>query len=297
MTMRTHRIVSWVWALTLGCTAALRLTAEDAAPPLPGAAAAPAAAPVAVPAPVPVAEPAVASEASAPASAPAPALPAALHCGQLLRLERVTLPVAWVDVARAAAEGNLEAGTGSAETTGQRAPADGMAFAVAVFEVKSGRSLSRYDYRLEVEGKRTDCLALAVGENPFDVRRWKVASAGEVRMLFEVPAEAPAVNLVAALNLSLPLRQIKGLAFAPPVAAAPAALTPAAAATPPAAVAEATAAPAPAEPAKPAPAKPPVEKPAAAKPAAEKPAAEKPAPAKPAPEKPAPAKKVDALEF
>jgi hypothetical protein len=197
------------------------------------------------------------------------ALPAAVHCGALQRVDRLTGPVTCVDLPRVLAEGNLEAGTGSAEATVERQPAAGMCFAVAAFSLLQGRTLSKYDYRIDAGGKAYECLGLAAGDGPFDARRWKAETPGDVRLLFEVPLDQGTLHLVPALATSIPMRGVRGIAFA----VAPATTAPAAA---------------PAEPAAPAaePAKPAAEE---AKPAAE--------PAKPAAEPAKPAPKRDALEF
>lgn len=276
------------------CVAAWLAGAQEAAPPA-AVGTSPAPAADATPAPAPVAQPAA-------------ALPAVVHCGKLARVERVDLPVACIDLERAAAAGLLEAGTGGNDLAVQREAATETCFAVVVFELSRGRSLSKFDYRLDVGGKAYECLALGVGDSPFDPRRQKASSEGEVRLLFEVPATADAVHLIPALVTAIPMREVRRIAFGTPTAPpAPAPLATGAAAEPPAAepatpaaAPAATAAPAPAEkPAKPAagaadtgkPAAAPVAAPAdAAKPAAA-PAA-KPAEAP----KPPPAKK-DALEF
>jgi hypothetical protein len=230
----------------------------------------------------------------APAAETVTVLPAVVHCGKLMRVERVTGPLPWVDVGRVVAEGNIEAGTGDKDAVVQREPGAGMCFAVAVFEVTSDRSLSKYDYRVDAGGKAHECLGLAVDEKPFDARRWKVSTPGTARLLFEVAADQAVIHLVPALTTSIPLRTARGIAFAAANAAAPVAAPAAAPAEVPAEVpAAAPAAPAEAPAAAPAkPAEAPAEVPA--KPAA----AEKPAPAATpaAPAKPAPAKR-DALEF
>lgn len=263
MGRNTHRIVCPA-ALALGvCVWAALAGAQEAAPQPPPtpAAAAPVAPPVAAP----------------PAAA---VLPAVVHCGRLLRVDRVTTAVAAIDAERAAAAGHLEAGTGDSDLVGQRSPGADLCFAVAVFEVQRERSLSRFDYRLDVAGKSYDCLGLGVGEAPFDARRRQAASAGEVRLLFEVPVGAAAVHLVPALVTQIPMREVRDIVFG-------------------------TAAPAPAAPApEPAPAALPAPTPAVAAPAAvpvaEPPKAAAVAPAAPAPKPAEPVKppaKKDALEF
>jgi hypothetical protein len=201
-------------------------------------------------------------------------LPVVVHSGKLLRVERVTGALPWVDTERVLAAGNLDAGTGGAEAVVSREPGAGQCFAVAVLEVTGERSLSKYDYRLDAGGKAYACLGLGAGGNPFDARRWKVATPGEVGMLFQIPAEQTVVHLVPALTSSVPLRAVRGIAFAPasaapaPVPAVPDAVPvpavpdagPAVAAPPaapavPEAVPAAVPPPPPAAPAKPAPAK------------------------------------------
>jgi len=204
------------------------------------------------------------------AVARAATLPAAVHCGTLQRVERVTGSVPWIDLQRVLADGNLDAGTGSADAARQRPPADGMCFAVMTFSLARGRTLSKYDYRVDAGGKAYECLGVATGDGPFDARRWKVETDGEARLLFEVPAAQATLHLVPALTTAIPMRAVRGVPFAAAAAAAAAPTGPVP------------------EPAKPAaePAKP------AAEPA--KPAAE---PAKPAAEPAKPAAKRDALEF
>lgn len=255
------RTMNWsrgaAWGVVLLWTGIWTVSAEEsavpAAPALPGAPAA-----------------------LVPAAPPVPAAPAVLpvvvHSGKLLRVERVTGALPWVDTERVLAAGNLDAGTGGAEAVVSREPGAGQCFAVAVLEVTGERSLSKYDYRLDAGGKAYACLGLGAGGNPFDARRWKVATPGEVGMLFQIPAEQTVVHLVPALTSSVPLRAVRGIAFAPAAAPAP----PAAAPVP--AVPDAVPAAGPAVPAVP-----------AAVPAAVPPPAA-------APAKPAPAKR-DALEF
>ena len=271
------------WSRGAACGSVL-LWAGTMAVPAQDGAALPAAPPSALPGAVPVPVPAAAETVAT--------LPLVVHCGKLLRVERVPGPLPWVDAERLLAEGNLDAGTGDKDAIVQREPAAGTCFAVVVFEVARDRSLSKYDYRLDAGGKAYECLGLGAGENAADSRRWKVATPGEVRMLFQVPADQTAVHLVPALTSSVPLRTVRDLAFGAPAAVPPAAVPPAA--VPPAAVVPAAIAPAPAAPAAPAAAA--VAKPAEA--AAAKPAAPTvAAPAPPAaPAKPAPAKR-DALEF
>jgi len=230
-----------------------------------------------------------------------------VHCGKLLRVDRVTTALACVDLERAAAAGLAEAGTGGDDLVAQREPGADLCFAVVVFEVARGRSLSKYDYRLDVGGKAYTSLGLAVGDSPFDTRRQKVTTEGEARLLFEVPAGADAIHLVPALVTSIPLREVRGIAFGVAAAPAPAPVPPAAAPaaeTPAAPAAETPAtAPAPGKPAeaaRPAPAAPAAPaKPAPAPAEAAKPAPA-PAPAAPAAkpaEPPKPPAKKDALEF
>lgn len=260
--------------------------------------------------PAPAADSAPAAAAAAPVAQPAAALPAVVHCGKLSRVERVALPVAYIDLERAAAAGLLEAGTGGNDLTVQREPAMDTCFAVAVFELGRGRSLSKFDYRLDAGGKAYECLALGVGDSPFDPRRQKTSNEGEARLLFEVPASADTVHLIPALVTAIPMREVRSIAFGAPTAPpVPAPLATGAAATPAAAApASPAAAPAPAatpateeKPAKPAaiaadtgkPAAVPVAPPAeATKPAKAAAPAAKPADAP----KPPPAKK-DALDF
>ncbi len=241
---------------------------------------------------------AVAPTAAAPAAEAVAVLPLAMHCGKLVRVDRVTGALPWIDLDRVAAEGNLEAGTGGKDAVIQREPGAGLCFAVAVFELTRDRSLSKYDYRIDAGGQAHECLGLGTGSNPFDGRRWKVSTPGEVRMLFEVPADQAVLHLVPALTSSIPLRAVRGLAFAevtalaaPAPAAAPAAAPTAAPTAAPAAAPTAAVA-APAAAAKPsaAPAA------AAAKPAAAAAATPPPTPAA-APAKPAAPAKRDALEF
>lgn len=144
-------------------------------------------------------------------------LPAPLHCGALEGVERLPGPALCVDMERVLAEGNLEAGTGSPDAVLQRQPAPGMCFVVAVFALAPDRTLSKYDYRLDAGGRAYECLGMAVSpEAPFDPRRWKAATAGEVRLLFEIPATEGTVDLVPALRTSIPMRAVRGLALPVP---------------------------------------------------------------------------------
>ncbi|NLF15900.1 MAG: hypothetical protein GX595_01395, partial [Lentisphaerae bacterium] len=183
------------------------------------------------------AAPEAAAEAAAPAEAVAAeapaeaAFPVVVHGGRLLRLERLEAAVPCVDLEQAIAAGHLEAGSGDSALEALRPPADGHCFAIAVFEIDRSRSLSKVDYRLEVDGQAFDGIAMALGEAAFDPRRQVVAEPGLVRVLFEVPSGAARLNLIPALLTALPMRAVRDIAFAAPATAAEAA--PAAAAPPP----------------------------------------------------------------
>lgn len=165
----------------------------------------------------------------------AAALPTAVHGGRLLRLERLDTAVACIDMEQAIAAGHIEAGSGDSALEAERAPAAGTCFAVAVFELDRGRSLSKVDYRLEVDGQAFDGIAMALGEAAFDPRRQVVTEPGVARVLFAVPSDAERVSLAPALLTTVPMRAVREIAFAAPAASADAAAPPEAAVAPEAA--------------------------------------------------------------
>jgi hypothetical protein len=161
---------------------------------------------------------------ASPAGETASALPRDVHAGTVKSVERRESAVDWVNL-----DNRLLAGKPEPEldvppdAIEQRPPAEGMCFVIVTVRLADGRSISRYDYRLRAGGTLVPCLALSIAGRPFDIRQWKYALPGEVRLLFECPADAPKANLEFALDSRIPQPTIAGITLIeePEPAAAP----------------------------------------------------------------------------
>jgi outer membrane biosynthesis protein TonB len=152
--------------------------------------------------------------ASASAAEPTPRLPREVHAGTLKAVERKEDPVEWVDLKNRLLADRFEPETDvPAEAVQQRPPAPGACYVIVTILLRDGRSISRYDYRLRVGDTAYPCLALSVAGRPFDVRQWRYALPGEVRLLFECPADAARADLEFALDTAVPQPAVRGIAL------------------------------------------------------------------------------------
>jgi hypothetical protein len=67
------------------------------------------------------------------------------------------------------------------------------AYAVVVFKLLKGRTVSIYDFKLKYEGKLYKCIALRAGNTPFDTEKWQITDTDPktvYSMLFILDSEA-----------------------------------------------------------------------------------------------------------
>ncbi|MCK5802484.1 MAG: hypothetical protein KAI66_06610 [Lentisphaeria bacterium] len=145
---------------------------------------------------------------------PPPTLPAHIHCGQLLKIEKQEFGVDAVDLDKVLAQNQLDPAQPIPEgVVSQRGCPDGKVLAICHFSIAPKRSISKHDYVLECDGEDAVCLAMAMEGKPFDARLGKIARTGVARLLFDVPATATTLTLRPALITRVPLAALKDLPF------------------------------------------------------------------------------------
>jgi hypothetical protein len=130
------------------------------------------------------------------------AYPLAIHGGQLIEVRRETKSVPYKDMDKLLAASKLSP---DSDTSGidedwlDKAPALGSAFIIVTVQMSTGR-VSRFDYELKAGDKRYPCSAVSVAGRSYDPRQiYPVgANKAEVRLLFEVPDNIKAFELVSA---------------------------------------------------------------------------------------------------
>lgn len=141
------------------------------------------------------------------------ALPLKVHAGTLMTVERVQSPVRWIALDTVLAKADLDPETVDEDALVDRPPAAAQCYAVWTLELESGRSVSRYDYRLRHAGGTVPCLAMRRGSRPYDRRILTLTGPERASLLFEVPADAQHVSLEFALATTVPQPGATGIPF------------------------------------------------------------------------------------
>lgn len=138
-----------------------------------------------------------------------------LPCGQA---QAVALPgkeQRFQKIEAALREGQFEidqnGGGGKLLTERQAAP--GKVFVIMAVAVGSGRSLSRYDFALQVGDKQYDALAITLPGNPFDPRLVTVQTPPtspktDAHLLYELPKGTESATIVSVLPRTLPFTPV-----------------------------------------------------------------------------------------
>jgi len=172
----------------------------------------------------------------APAVTPAPAAvltkpdgepPVSIRCGTITAVVLSSAPVTMRNL-DAMLEAENYAPTGNEEdfTLIEQAPSEGKQYAIISIRLDPGRSIGRYDYLLTYGDQSFACVAMAMGDRPYDARNWQFihqVSQPPIRLLYEIPLgmREAAVELALPARLNMPPQRLI-LAKAEP-AAAPAA--------------------------------------------------------------------------
>ena len=113
-----------------------------------------------------------------------------IHAGKILTVNTTVSSIRWLDLEKLMLSGNLrsDAPNGTAET--ERKPEGENLFVILEVQLSSGMTIGKYDYKLEIQDESFECEGLAVGDNPFDPRKWEVNAEDinrPVKLLYEVP--------------------------------------------------------------------------------------------------------------
>lgn len=141
--------------------------------------------------------------------------PYQVHCGALSSLERTQEKRCFAKLDEAYLKNAMKAQEHVPESMRvMKAPHAGDTYVVLTFDVKQGRTLSRFDYLLQSESRKFKCLGIALQSNEvYDIRRLIVNGPCSACMLFECPDTLEAVNLVPAEGF--PLMPVNDLRLLP----------------------------------------------------------------------------------
>lgn len=138
-----------------------------------------------------------------------------LPCGQA---QAVALPgkeqrFQKIDVALREGQFEIDQNGGGGKLLSERRAAPGKVFVIMAVAVGSGRSLSRYDFALQVGEKLYNALAITLPGNPFDPRLVTVKTPStvpktEAHLLYELPKGTQRATIVSALPRTLPFTPI-----------------------------------------------------------------------------------------
>ena len=145
------------------------------------------------------------------------AYPLAIHGGQLIEVRREVKSVPYKDMNKLLTASKLAPDTdanGVDEDWTDVAPALGNVFIIVTVQMSTGR-VSRFDYELKAGDKRYPCKAVSVAGRSYDPRQiYPVgANKAEIRLLYEVPDNIKAFELVSAYRTkegkqALPLKPV-----------------------------------------------------------------------------------------
>jgi hypothetical protein len=128
-------------------------------------------------------------------------------------VERLEGTVKWIDLDTVLANGALDPEDVDEDALRDRPPKDAHCYAVWALDLKRGRTLSRFDYRLRHAGGVSPCLALRRGVRPYDPRVLELRGPDRASLLFEVPAGTDRITLEFALAATVPQPKVENLPF------------------------------------------------------------------------------------
>ena len=134
---------------------------------------------------------------------------AKIHAGKILSVTTTVSSVPWLNLEDLMLAGNLNSGDqkGTAET--ERKPEADKLFVILEVQLTSDRSIGKYDYILQIQNKSVECEGLAIGDKPFDPRKWQIDAENvsqSVKLLYEVPRFDSETTAVLTPNLDTIVR-------------------------------------------------------------------------------------------
>lgn len=133
------------------------------------------------------------------------------HAGTLLKIERITDSVRLVNKTAAIKGGLLLAGQNNSALAEDLEALEGQVFIVLTVSLAGGRSISPFDYTLQVDAVDYPCLAMAQSNSSiFDFRFIECEGPNEIQLLFACPDSAYNAVLKSAYS-QLPVPVISSL--------------------------------------------------------------------------------------
>lgn len=145
-------------------------------------------------------------------------LPRQVHCGSLASIERIEGKCSFADLGPAFLKNAMSPqGHVPEDMRVMKAPGPGRVYAVLQFEVKQGRTLSRFDYILKSGDEKCECLGVALQPDAvYDLRRLSVEGPCRASLLFECASSAETACLLP--SEGFPLMPVNGIRLLPEMA-------------------------------------------------------------------------------
>ncbi len=135
-----------------------------------------------------------------------------LRSGHLMDAGMTGESIEKINLEKLLLERNFEPDMDPDDALEERSPASGKAFVILEVMLKEGKSIGKYDYRIQFPDAEESfaCIGMAVGDAPFDPRLWELtpedAGIDPVRLLYEIEAAEGEVELVLTPALGLTIR-------------------------------------------------------------------------------------------